>query len=363
MSAGVVAGAGLTEDFQNQFFSGFGGPGFVNYSTPKRYIAGAMVEVGLGSRFSVEVDGLFRPLGYTFAGVEPDGTLNSVSPATVVTWEFPVLAKYRFSFAGVKPFVEAGPSFRTTGNLNSANPSHSGVTGGVGIQMHAGRFSIAPAVRYTRWTADPEHVVRTVSNQVEFVVVFSRAGVSDWHPFGHRVSFGAAAGTDLTEDFPLTSYTSVNPLNGMSITNFFVPGPRSLIAGPMLELALPRGFAMEADALRRPMHTTIEATINGKKYTGAELTIGEWDFPVLAKYRFGARAVKPFLEGGPSFRLPGGQNGASHYGVTAGVGVQGQLRQLKIAPAFRYTRWAPSSSYVFGGQVPNQVELLVGFSF
>jgi hypothetical protein len=322
-----------------------------------------MVEVGMGSRFSVEVDGLFRPLGYTFAGVEPDGTLNSVSPATVVTWEFPILAKYRFSFAGVKPFVEAGPSFRTTGNLNSANPSHSGVTAGLGVEMHLGSLRIAPAVRYTRWAPDPEHDVRTVANQIEFLVGFSRAGVSDWHPFGRRFSFGVAAGTGLTEDFPLTSYTYINPLNGLSITNFYVPGPRSLIAGPMLELALPRGFAVEADALRRPMHTTIEATINGKKYTGAELTIAEWDFPVLAKYRFRARAVKPFLEVGPSFRLTGGQNGASHFGVTGGVGVEGQLRQLRIAPGVRYTHWGSSAPYVFGGQHPNHVEFLVEFSF
>jgi hypothetical protein len=66
------------------------------YSTPKRYIAGAMVEIDFDPHFSMEVDGLYRPLGYTFAGVEPGGELNSFSPAIVVTWEFPRLAKYRF---------------------------------------------------------------------------------------------------------------------------------------------------------------------------------------------------------------------------------------------------------------------------
>jgi len=124
VSIGIVGGAGLTDDFRREVLPAFQGfPGEINYSTPKRYIGGAMVELGFASHFSLEVDGLYRPLGYTFAGIEPNGTLNSVSPATVVTWEFPVLAKYRFAFRGVRPFVEAGPSFRTTGNLNSANPS------------------------------------------------------------------------------------------------------------------------------------------------------------------------------------------------------------------------------------------------
>src|SRR5205814_5825386 len=95
----------------------------INYSALKSYAIRAKLEYRFATQFAVEADGTFHPLGYTFAGIEPGGTLNSVSPATVVTWEFPVLAKYRFALRGVKPFLEAGPSFRTTGNLNSANPS------------------------------------------------------------------------------------------------------------------------------------------------------------------------------------------------------------------------------------------------
>ena len=64
-----------------------------------------MLEFGLPWHLSVEVDGLYHPLSYTFAGIEPNGTLNSVSPATVVTWEFPALAKYRFSLGSWTPFV------------------------------------------------------------------------------------------------------------------------------------------------------------------------------------------------------------------------------------------------------------------
>ena len=127
LSVGFIGGASPTSDFQNQISpSGNNFPGFLNYSTPKHYIFGASLEYRLTPHFSIEADGLYHPLGYTFAGIEPGGSLNSISPATVVTWEFPVLAKYRFAFHRVSPFVEAGPSFRTTGNLNSANPSHAG---------------------------------------------------------------------------------------------------------------------------------------------------------------------------------------------------------------------------------------------
>jgi hypothetical protein len=110
-------------------------------------------------------------------------------------------------------------------------------------------------VRYTRWEPDPEGFVRTVGNQVEFVLGFSGGGVSDWHRFGQRFSFAVAAGKGLT-----LRNTYINPLNGTPVTNFDVPGPRSLIAGPMFELALPGGLTVEADAIRRPMHLRFRQT-------------------------------------------------------------------------------------------------------
>src|SRR5260370_32221195 len=70
------------------------GAGLRFCSTSKDYIVGPMMELGLPFHLSVEIDGLYRPLNFTSAAVNPDGSLNSVLPATVVTWEFPVLAKY-----------------------------------------------------------------------------------------------------------------------------------------------------------------------------------------------------------------------------------------------------------------------------
>jgi hypothetical protein len=178
ISFGVVGGAGLTQDFQNQILPG--SPGFEPislYSTPKRWIAGAMIEVRLPKHLSVELDGLYHELEYTIAGVNPNGTLNSVSPSPVVTWELPVLAKYRFSSPPVvKPFVEAGPAFRSPGNLNGTQPSNYGFAAGGGVEARAWKLKIAPQVRYLHWTADSSHsyfAPSTVSDQVELLVTLS----------------------------------------------------------------------------------------------------------------------------------------------------------------------------------------------
>jgi hypothetical protein len=153
-SVGVMGGASLTEDFQNKIIEApFTAP-ITAYSTPKRWIAGATAEVRLAFHFSIEADVLYHELEFTQAAVEPNGTLNSVSPAPVVTWEFPILAKYRFSIPLVKPFVDAGPAFRSAGNLNGTSPSNHGFAAGLGVEVRLWRLTIAPQFRYLRFAHD-----------------------------------------------------------------------------------------------------------------------------------------------------------------------------------------------------------------
>jgi len=87
------------------------------------------------------------------------------------------MVKYRFSLPILKPFVEAGPTFRTAGNLNGTSPSHHGLTAGVGVEAHAWKLKIAPQVRYLRWARDPYSQIPlfgtspfTVRDQAEFLV-------------------------------------------------------------------------------------------------------------------------------------------------------------------------------------------------
>jgi hypothetical protein len=367
LSLGVIGGASPTEDFQNERAGG--DFPFINYSTPKRYIIGATLEYRFTSQFSVEVDGLYHPLRYTFAGIEPDGSLNSVSPASVITWEFPVLAKYRFGFSGLHPFVEAGPSFRTAGNLNSANPTHYGFTGGVGMETHWRGLNIAPVIRYTRWAPQGnDGAVKAVPDQLELLVGFSSNASSSWHPMGGRVSLGAVAGVSLTPDFRSRTY-QYQVIGGSAFESFSGSGPRSFLRGAMLEVALPGRFSVEGDVIYDPLKSSTRTVIAGTSQVPGLLPSSygyaspEWRFPVLAKYRFRGERLKPLLELGPSFRLPEGQNGFSKYGATAGLGLETRWRRMKIAPVVRYTRWGPEQFPEFSYGIRNQVEFLTGFSF
>ena len=363
LSFGIVGGGSVTEDFHNTPQ----GPGSVlAYSTPKRYIAGAMLEMALKAGWSFEVDGLFHPLGYTNAFVEPNGTLNSVSPATVVTWEFPVMAKYRFQRGRMTPFLEGGAALRTTGNLNGANPSHTGFIAGAGVEVPFGRFRFSPEVRYTHWAADPSYAVRTISNQVELLAAFSTAPSSGGHFFGPRVSFGLVAGVTLTPDFPMyqSSGVAITGTGSEPLTLTNASGPRSFIAGPEIEVSLGYGFSMEADAIYRPERSRGTNTIfgNGQSYSYSS-SISTWQFPVLGKYRIGRSRFQPFLEAGPSFRLASGLTRAASYGVTGGVGVETHVSRLAIAPAVRFTHWGPNTFEILNGAFRNEAELVAGFTF
>ena len=145
VSVGIIGGTSLTQDFQNR---GFGSPPVITFtSTPLWWIAGGMVEVRLPWHLSVEVDGLYHDLAFTIHGLIPgfDSLLH------VVTWEVPVLVKYHFPLPGfslprLRPFIEAGPSFRTAYNLNGASPSRHGFEAGVGLEVQAWKLRRCPGM-------------------------------------------------------------------------------------------------------------------------------------------------------------------------------------------------------------------------
>ena len=146
LSFDVIGGAALTDAFGHESTGLIIGPGggsvptrSRSYSTLKDYVIGPMIEVRSPYPcLSVEIYALYRPMNLTMAGVGPDGSLNSISPATVVTWELPLLVKYRFGSGPLKRFIEAGPSFRVAGNLNDAAPSAYGSTAGLGLEAKLG---------------------------------------------------------------------------------------------------------------------------------------------------------------------------------------------------------------------------------
>jgi hypothetical protein len=365
LSVGLIGGGSLTDAVHDTTTSGGSNyPGLRNWSQHKDWIAGAAIELQVRPSFSVEVDGMYRTLHSTWAAVLPDGTLNSVSPSPVVTWEFPVLAKYRFFRKRFAPFVEAGPAFRTTGNLNFS-PSHVGAAAGLGVEAQWHGILLAPVARYTRWLPDSNlYNGPNLSqlNQVELLLSVSHKAESTWNPAGRRLSLGAVVGWGLSADIPYSNTTTFPDVFwGVNVTSSG-KGITSSIAGPSAEVHFNPNWSVEVDALHKPLRGRTETSTDARPepVTSTWTEATTWQFPLLAKYRLHGGRVEPLFEAGPSFRLP--QYELATHGFTAGVGVQMRAGALKIAPAFRFTRWGAEdrgASYYRR----NEASLVVGLSF
>lgn len=361
VSIGVVGGAAVTDAFPEQTYAYAVGSPFVTgiktYSPFKDYVVGARVQVRINDRWSLLADGLYREMQGTWAGVLNDGTLNSVSPSPVVTWEIPVLARYNLGGRRVQPFLEAGPSFRAIGNRNS-DPSGHGVAAGAGVRLRAGWLNIAPQMRYTRWAADPAQTSRTGRNQVEVLLgITTHTETEVREAFRGRISIGGLVGTNLANDYrPAAPVT--NEYGGVTVMSQFHSGPRSVVGGPAVEVHT-GPVSIEASFLRRVLHGTSKYQLSEGRSGSSTSSVGVWEIPVMAKYRlegrFRAADWRPLVEVGPAFRqgsyLP-------HYGVAAGAGLEKRVGALKIAPGVRYTRWQGSF-----GMIPNEIAMLLGVRY
>lgn len=147
ISFGVRGGVPFTGEFTKTI-----GVDTSTSSGPVSYLVGPMVEVHLPLGFSVEGDGLYHPLRFTQTIVVGTAFQNHY---TFQSWEFPVLVKYRFLHTPiVKPLVEAGPTFRATGQALDSTFSKAGFVLGGGVEVKLGHFRIEPELRYIRWGSD-----------------------------------------------------------------------------------------------------------------------------------------------------------------------------------------------------------------
>jgi hypothetical protein len=123
------------------------------------FLAGASGQLELRQALALEVDAIYKPMR---------SSLGENQGFTVLSWDFPVLAKYHLAKLGRAPFVEAGPSFRVAGNLNGYNPSHFGATVGAGAEMRTGWALLSTALRYTRWAKDGAPNFRPPGGQSDY---------------------------------------------------------------------------------------------------------------------------------------------------------------------------------------------------
>lgn len=160
--------------------------------------------------------------------------------------------------------------------------------------------------------------------------------------------------------------------------------------GPFVELRLRANFAIEVDALYEGLKFNFEPPgLIGLPREISTTTASSWQFPLLLKYRFGRRLLRPYIEGGVAAyhignvkqvgqtitQLPSqvstalSRVGSSFIngGGVIGGGVELKLGLLRIAPEIRFTRWAIDKSV--GTQAVSlrlnnsQTHFLVGLSF
>ena len=191
-SAGIKAGVPFT-DFVNIVESGR-----VNYhSVPNRYIIGVAGELNLPFGLGIELDALYRRLNYSSTSISTGITTVTTSTATTANaWEFPLLVKYRFPGAIVRPFIDGGVAWDTLQGLkqsvqtsilsgtptivsgSSPNELHktttTGFVLGAGLDVKALVIHLKPEIRYTRWGAkhfiDPQGLLNSNQNQGEFLI-------------------------------------------------------------------------------------------------------------------------------------------------------------------------------------------------
>jgi hypothetical protein len=356
LSMGGVAGSNFTPNFQ---------PAGPSYTNTRSWIAGAVAEWSLAAPVSIETNVLYRQL-HILAGPS--------SHFSVVTWEFPILAKFRLGTGRMLPFVEAGPSLRATGNLNDIHPSHYGFTAGIGAERQLGRWRIEPALRYTRWAQDLEAqqaAIRTKPDQLELLVGLRAPTLANQRPFGARFSLGAVVGANLTGDygsvastaFPPALANSVIPNLAVDATFVSSAGPRSFVGGPEAAVQLSQHFAIAVQGIYRPLRSSVQVLEPGTRHgVNIEAHRTTWEFPALAQYHWRGGRAAPFIEMGPSFRLLQDVYGASPFGIAAGTGVETHLGRLKIAPGLRFTHWAQDDPPALTNPRRSELAILTGFS-
>lgn len=170
------------------------------------------------------------------------------------------------------------------------------------------------------------------------------------------IEFGFKAGVPLSELVEVKGGDAARGDHSLPFT-----------AGGLLELNLPIGFAIEANALyKRP----------GYEIGALRERHSQWEFPILLKgYPLGRNPViQPYTGAGISFRRTGAKAAGDdanqvNRGLVLAAGIRNGPGRIKIAPELRFTRWLGAARLYSGlpdGRAEtgrNQLELLIGVTF
>ncbi len=171
-----------------------------------------------------------------------------------------------------------------------------------------------------------------------------------------QLSFGLKGGYSLTDSENKTSsvlLSEAGPIGSYDSSH------RTYLVGGTVEVSLPFGLSLEGDFLYHPFNSRLTYTGLGGVGTFVQVSNSNvFEIPVMAKLRLGRGLARPFVTGGPDFRI--NQISLSSAGVTVGGGLEFKAAFVKISPEVRYTRWRGSAPL---GVNPNQAAVLLGITF
>ncbi len=191
-------------------------------------------------------------------------------------------------------------------------------------------------------------------------------------------SAGIKAGVPMTN-----LLNEVQTIDTTTVTNRY-------LFGPEVEVRF-HNWSIEFDALYRHFNYTNAVRVIQNGVTTSATTVGtsgNWELPLVAKYRFRSKIVRPYVEAGVAWdTLSGLKNTVSEslcssgiscsnvyppavgsqatVGAVVGGGIDIHAFVIHVAPEIRFTRWAQQYFNLddFLKSSKNQVEFLVGFTF
>jgi Outer membrane protein beta-barrel domain len=209
---------------------------------------------------------------------------------------------------------------------------------------------------------------------------------------GQRLHFGIKAGVPITEYFETGRSASLHGSAEYSAAT------RRYTVGATAELRLTDAIGFEIDVLYHRMGyvAIVESFDSGNgNFHKSEIDVkgNSWDFPLMAKYRFG-RVTRPYVMGGGVIRYIGPVRGRGqetngslaprtssttrldtsepselrkrfYLGLTVAAGVELGAKRFRLLPEFHFTRWTANIARA-GGLLrfpSNQAEFLVGLCF
>jgi len=186
---GIKGGVRLTSDLDSYFAT----------TESKQYVVGPMLTARLPFGFRLELDALYRRVGYRTASSDVLGGFYSERDVGNA-WEVPMVLRRTlwhgfYAGAGYAPRIINGARHFNSVSVTSLNPllksyyesslpgswnTTHGVIGAAGIEKRVGPLRIAPEIRYTHWNKPAVDLygshgfsIQSSQNQVDLMIGIS----------------------------------------------------------------------------------------------------------------------------------------------------------------------------------------------